>query len=509
MEESHSNHSRHFEKLRQLADQNPTEAINQARRLEGDLNSQSARAAILIDAGSLLNDCTAINEGIALNRTLLARLPDNDFLKYNLANGLHALAKSTSRAGHQWHASTHDIRREARQLFHAVGTNTAADRRLRGKTLNNLANLLLSSNRWVEAHDAYLEALAIDSRNGVAAAGAAKLLKYCVELNIGDSEILSHASSVYAERARQCQQEISQYAGQKAVEQILKELEAISAPQHIEATSETASSTKYQQFVSAYRLVLSLTVEGSELIGKRWDSLNIYSLTEHHKSGHGIPPLFAMFNVMKADYLSARWLAYTALHQTPPDTGDYSDTLDYAVYGIKPSLILFAQRAAVDVLDKIAVAIADYLSLSNPKHVNFREVWFKPNKKRRITALKPEIVLSIQNNNLAVVALTEMAQDMKDDAGYLRKKTAIRNASTHRFAILHDIGIGYSRTNACIEHHKMEDVVTELLQTLRLARASLIYFIELIARQETQKISPHHVYGHLHVPSHHYIRGKK
>ena len=121
-------------------------------------------------------------------------------------------------------------------------------------------------------------------------------------------------------------------------------------------------ASDYEKFVARHRLVLSLTIEGLDCSLKRWDSLCFDSITEPVGSASGVPPLFAMLNVMKSDFLAARYLAYQALTAKFPDSGFYTDTLDYAVYGIAPSLLSLAQRACIDVLDKIAAATTEYLA---------------------------------------------------------------------------------------------------------------------------------------------------
>jgi len=52
---------------------------------------------------------------------------------------------------------------------------------------------------------------------------------------------------------------------------------------------------------------------------------------------------------MKADYILSRKLLFDAMEDNYKyvDTGFYSDTLDYATYGIKSSLLTLAQRASV------------------------------------------------------------------------------------------------------------------------------------------------------------------
>ena len=126
-----------------------------------------------------------------------------------------------------------------------------------------------------------------------------------------------------------------------------------------------------------------------------------------------------------------------------PETGFYSDTLDYANYGTRYSGLVLAQKAAFDVLDKIAVAATDYLKLSgNPQHVLFGTRWHVPDPKRRGQLLmplqwQPEVAAEITAGNSSLIALAELAHDYA--SGYLRAKKEIRNSATHRLIVLHDI----------------------------------------------------------------------
>lgn len=119
-----------------------------------------------------------------------------------------------------------------------------------------------------------------------------------------------------------------------------------------------------------------LTIEGAPFFSKTLGpSLTISSIIEDINAGHEVPPYF-MMNTMKADYLAARWLAFTSLYNDNfPESGYYADTLDYALYGIKYSLITHAQRIAFDILDKIAVAVANYLGFKKPEKASFRSIW--------------------------------------------------------------------------------------------------------------------------------------
>jgi hypothetical protein len=104
--------------------------------------------------------------------------------------------------------------------------------------------------------------------------------------------------------------------------------------------------------------------------------------------------------------------------------------------------------------------------------------------------------------------LAEVSRDLSNKSGYLFKKQASRNSSTHRFTVLHDLGeIPISQTG-CLEHFDYEIFLRESLRTLKLARSSVIYFVQMVLIRE-QKLSEQKngIVMPLIVPSHEDIRG--
>jgi len=80
-------------------------------------------------------------------------------------------------------------------------------------------------------------------------------------------------------------------------------------------------------------------------------------------------PIFAAFNQLKSDFLAARWiLPLSHLQHGPLKRESIWTTLDYATYGVAMSELLLAQRSAVDILDRVAVARVEYLHLSGDSH---------------------------------------------------------------------------------------------------------------------------------------------
>jgi hypothetical protein len=82
-------------RLQHLLDDDPTTAISEALELSGNINFELLKAAILVDAGAILKSYDVVVEGVDIFRNAVSRYQDNSELKYNLANGLHALALST------------------------------------------------------------------------------------------------------------------------------------------------------------------------------------------------------------------------------------------------------------------------------------------------------------------------------------------------------------------------------------------------------------------------------
>jgi hypothetical protein len=212
-----------------------------------------------------------------------------------------------------------------------------------------------------------------------------------------------------------------------------------------------------------------------------------------------------MFNVMKADFLAARLLAYKAISEKADESGIYSDTLDYALYGIDQSFLLLAQRSCMDILDKIAIATSEYVGISG-KGIYFSNRWFGDKKKGGGLQWHPLLESAVLAGNTALVALAKMALDV-EAGGALHQKKSLRHASTHRFTVLHDEGCTPSRESPLVEHYAVRDFTVQLISSLQLARAALLYFVEMVALEEARKQQLAGITVPIVVPSHHWIRG--
>jgi hypothetical protein len=210
-----------------------------------------------------------------------------------------------------------------------------------------------------------------------------------------------------------------------------------------------------------------------------------------------------MVNTIKQDFLFARRMTFDALGQVPgPDSATYADTLDYALYGALPAQLTLAQRAALDLLDRIAVIANEYLEVGmKPSDVTFRKLWTT----HKHTVWRPKVREELEAGNKSILALADLSFDL-ETGGYLSDYRSLRNAGTHRFVVLHDEGFGGSAASSAVEHVGLLDFERSLVSTLRIARAAILYLVELIRVRE-ERHTPEGFWVPLEVPDHGHMRG--
>ncbi|MCR3922648.1 MAG: LA2681 family HEPN domain-containing protein [Firmicutes bacterium] len=470
-------------------------------------NVDALTSGTLIDAGVAAGDIAAIDEGIVILERLVSATPEaRGDIQYCLANGLSSKADFDATEYPEWYLITADIRQRARRFYQSSASNNLTPIGIRSQAYTNLGNSLLRGFRLVEAYDCYTSALKYDPTNSIALIGASRVLLRLARIGAGDSNVLLSVADKYLIKAKENPERIRQLAGEKAY-QFLSKFLGTDIPTG--ELPDLVAATDYQRFVAKHRLTLAPTIEGLDLSTSRWDSLHVHGITEHISAGQGVPPLFAMLNILKSEYLAARYLAYLALNSTLPETGKYHDTLDYANYGIKESILTLAQRTCLDVLDKVAVAASEYLRLpGEPSNIYFTNRWFVNPKLGESLAWQPQIREAILRGNTALIAISEVSLDIKA-GGFLQDKKMLRNSSTHRFTVLHDLGGFSSRSSNYVDHHSFDEFVNQLIETLQLARAVILYFVEMVTQNEHLVEDEGVFKGQLFVPDHDWVRGEE
>jgi hypothetical protein len=128
--------------------------------------------------------------------------------------------------------------------------------------------------------------------------------------------------------------------------------------------------------------------------------------------------------------------------------------------------------------------------------------------------LKPAIELEIKKGNKALLALSELAVDIydyyQDGCSYLKREHKLRNSSTHRFTVLHDLCFKQEFQEHGIDHYDLTEVEKEQIDTLFVVKAAINYFVEVVYSQNgILEDENKGKFGTLDVPSHKKIRGIK
>ena len=173
--------------------------------------------------------------------------------------------------------------------------------------------------------------------------------------------------------------------------------------------------------------------------------------------------------------------------------------------------MILAHRTAIDLLDKVAAAANHYFDLGlKPHEIFFGKIWRqRPNKKGE-KLLTPEVESIVRKGVHALYGLVVLADDYEARSGILRPLTDLRNAGTHRFVVLHDLGnISECRQAAEVEHHDFDRFTATAMAALRVARSAIQMLALAVSEQEELLMkSKEGLIGTLEVFDHDWTRGR-
>ncbi|AXE64693.1 hypothetical protein BBF93_10995 [Hyphomonas sp. CACIAM 19H1] len=507
--------------LQELRDRSPAEALRRVDELDKTPNGRATAAIILIDCGDALGDLTSVSRGVDILEALSAEIAFSPDIAYNLANGLQLRARHSDESKTSFCGQVADDRFRARVHFGAVMNDTSTSLATQSRMLTNIGILFLETHRWVEALDCFQHAQCILPTNAVAAYQEMRRLMSLANLFFQNEETYRSYCHVDAlcQRVRYLASVISknydvfeQFAGTSALPEVQKAVEQALTFDEVPAKP---IDNPYFSFVRRNNIALSLHCSTEEFSSGRFDLLTIPHVHTSLLDELGVPEIFAMINVMKADFAFARQVFFEVRGDdadTPYfETTSHADTLDYAVYGVRYSALTTAQRIAFDILDKISVAIACYLKLPKAQKTSFINIWGKQEKS---FILSGPVEAELIGGNQPLIALFNIFQDVSRHEnlgdGFMGAQKHFRNSSTHRFTVLHDMGRDHSSKSSAINHNNLEDFEQLTLASLRLARAALFYFVDFIIFSERNKDNAQGALALTsEVPDHDYIRGRR
>ncbi|WP_339928824.1 LA2681 family HEPN domain-containing protein [uncultured Brevundimonas sp.] len=245
----------------------------------------------------------------------------------------------------------------------------------------------------------------------------------------------------------------------------------------------------YRQWCLAERLFLSPLNDICADPVAAHDALTLPTLVEVglDRQNFGPPLAIRQYNLLKQEYVTARYALYEALTSRHVHFSDRGvllhDTLDFPAFGFAVERAKLAFRTAYAILDKVGYFLNAYLSLGHPeRQVSFRNVWFaSPNKKDK--ELHPFFV---DAGNWPLCGLFWLSKDIFDDAFKsvtttdARELYELRNHLEHKFVsvhddILEDMALSKRKPTAGLYDIDFTNLTARALRQLKLSRAALIY----------------------------------
>ncbi|MCY4589826.1 MAG: LA2681 family HEPN domain-containing protein [Alphaproteobacteria bacterium] len=195
------------------------------------------------------------------------------------------------------------------------------------------------------------------------------------------------------------------------------------------------------------------------------------------------------FNLLKQEYVSARYRLYRAIHEQASEFVMRDvlllDSGEGQILGHYTEELRASFRSTYAIFDKAGLFLNDYFGLGmEPEKVTFRNVWFE-NPKRQ----KSEIRLKFKGcKNWPLRGLFFLSMDMFDrefeevaepDAA---KLSQLRNRAEHRFLSFQSIVTG--QTTDTHQFISIDEFEGKALRLLKMARETLIYLSLAMHREE-------------------------
>ena len=363
----------------------------------------------------------------------------------------------------------------------------------------NLANRLHSLGRPVAANEQRFKVLKTEPRFAKALAGQAQGMAYLAR-TVYDQGHIPHLLAAARMRydAALDEDTIWESGNRESVaaqltkqrEQIANTLELNGYDEDFDRNQWSLGSTEeersYRRWCLRERLFLNPL---NEAYTDSIAATDVLHLPSHSYKFPESPRFPAHFNLMKQEFVSARYRLYQAIHGIAPEFVMRDvlmlDSGEGQVLGHLNEELRSAFRSSYAIFDKIGLFLNDYYQIGiNARDVTFRRVWSKK-PYSAVFALRPMFAghrnwmlrgLYFVSNDLFDEAFKEVSEP---DAANLAK---LRQQTEHRFLSLQDYQNGEGT-----ETHRLISIgefQRKALRLLKLAREALIYVSLAMHREE-------------------------
>lgn len=380
---------------------------------------------ILIDVGSDMGDRRLVKEGVYKLEAVRSLVSEEHLSKfhYNLGNGYAAIGEGQRGKGPGTKLA---LDKAVSHLDQAVELGDNPDAKV------NLAGVLLSQGRWIEAQDEFSEILNVhpSHHNALAKRGSSLIGIYNWTSNHSGLLIAAledHEKAVTLAKGQPIFQRSYRRVVSKLRNKIKPHTPSISIP------------SPDQEWIWKNRLALNpCPICMLESPG----AFDLFPLASRLEGGRRRPPvedLLELFNSLCRSYSTARWILYKALEAKPTES-DHVISLkgyDTAIHSLPVGLLMTSASGFYGVFNQIGFALNSYFHLGHcTRSVTFQSVWSEPRKDRKVPQERGEIHKALRHRATpALTALHRLALSLEFGIGRYSHLRELRNALEHHIVV--------------------------------------------------------------------------
>jgi hypothetical protein len=376
--------------------------------------------------------------------------------------------------------------------------------------LTNLANLLNEVGRASEAFWYWNKALKIEPRFSMAHANRAYgSYLFAFDLRFNEHYAIHFMQQAYFHFVQAFKRPQQIHEGAKKfflfyfdkVKKTLSENVLKKRPKEGSLVLDDKNEETYRNWCLENKYFLNPLNDLGPLVNSAVDDLYLPPITTGIHEG---PKYHGLFNQIKQEFVSARFLFYEGTHSNEVHYSDKSvymaNTFDYPSYCLAVEKVKYSFRSFYSLLDKIAFFINDYLNIGiNERAISFKSLWYEMHKGQRLLR---DVFVNRENRFLrAMFWLSKDLYEAQGDFGEALEPEAkalqeIRNHLEHKYLKVHEPEYAIFRNpdkNLEFMSDKLaysilrKDFETKAERMLRFSRAAIIYLVVAIHREEQLK----------------------
>ena len=398
---------------------------------------------------------------------------------------------------------------EARRLFKSIVEDEGAEVNLHLKALTDCGNSYDMVGRYCDALKHYDRALQIDPTFGMALGNRGMTLLRMASLVGEHQSCVLHKAATTLDAAIHNRESVLRNGGQSALDTFERQRGLISGsadPMRNVWSPEIKLGDPHLDWCLQNDLFLHSSPgcikDSTEILDPiSWKTIKVARVNLNVSY---VNELIDGWNTIKEDYIVARYLGWLATAADSPIRDQargvssrvwFVDTATYGLWDVRTGIGKQAQKASVDVLDKIAVFVHLYFGSGK-----LRRLYFRGFANDKPNSLVSELAHALRRpgGNRGLTALIDLAGELdKDSDSQLKVSNKLRNAATHRFLNLHLWGTPSS--SEASEHAGWRWFIEGLVWQLRFTKSAILYLADMIHIHERRTDSTDSV-GGLTVP---------